>query len=81
MIPMATINAKNTAMSFRFFMLVERESLAVMKERWRVVGFGSFPRAEAESQCFARWRSWPVNNKDFSKSCRSQSIARVSSFV
>jgi len=65
MIPIATMKAKKTAMSLRFFILVERESLAVMKDKWRVVGLGSFPRAEAESQCLARWRSCPVNKSDF----------------
>jgi len=68
MMPMATMKAKNTAISFRFFMLLDRASEAVMKDRCKVVGFGSLPSAEADSQCLARCRSLPENRSDFSKS-------------
>jgi len=65
MIPIATIKAKKTAISFRFFILEAKESLAVMKERCSVVGLGSLPRADALSQCFARCKSLPLSNKLF----------------
>jgi len=54
MMPMATMKAKKTAISRRFCMLVASESLAVMNDRCNVVGFGSLPKAEADTQCLAR---------------------------
>jgi len=49
MMPIATMKAKNTAISFRFFILVDNASLAVINDKWRVVGFGSLPKADADS--------------------------------
>jgi hypothetical protein len=51
---MATMKAKNTAISLRFFMEVAKASEAVMKDKCKVVGLGSLPRAAADSQCLAR---------------------------
>jgi hypothetical protein len=59
-IPIATINAKNTAINFRFFIDVANESLAVMNDKCNVVGFGSLPKADADNQCLARCRSSPI---------------------
>jgi len=55
--PIATMKAKNTAMSLRFFILVESESLAVINDKCSVVGLGSFPSADALSQCLALCKS------------------------
>jgi hypothetical protein len=71
---MATMKAKKTAIIFLFFMLCDKFSLAVIKDKWRVVGLGSLPNAEAESQWLARCRSAPVRMFRFTKAHRQMKV-------